>query len=409
MRLYPTAFFKLLLPVALICVAYWARPYIGLLSEESRIVLLNLPYLVCVVALLMAYQFKRYRLLLASCGVAVFYLLVQSHLQVSLSDPEAGRIYLAASLALPLLAFYLLLLPERGIWNLYGLISFLAFVFLGLTCVQLGSWLLPPSEAVDSYYAARPVEGYVLSYAATVLVVLVALLGLGLVFLRNEEADVALVGAFTALYLALALLHQEYISVAMGTAAGLCLVWGLLRSSYAMAYRDELTGLLGRRALNERLKSLGPSYSIAMLDVDHFKRFNDAHGHDVGDEVLRLVASRISKVGSGGTAYRYGGEEFCIVFPRRNIEDCVEPLGRVREQIASYKMSIRDRALRPVRSSEGTKNRGATRVSGSHVSVTISAGLAAPGEDYPVPGAVIVAADEKLYRAKKAGRNRVVY
>jgi PleD family two-component response regulator len=125
--------------------------------------------------------------------------------------------------------------------------------------------------------------------------------------------------------------------------------------------------------------------------------------------VLRLVASRIGKVGSGGTAYRYGGEEFCIVFPRKSVEDCVEPLGRVREQIASYKMSIRDRALRPVRSSEGTRNRGATRVNGSHVSVTISAGLAGRGEENPVPGAVIVAADEKLYRAKKAGRNRVVY
>ena len=74
-----------------------------------------------------------------------------------------------------------------------------------------------------------------------------------------------------ALYLALALLHLQHISVAMMYAAGLCLVWGLLRSSHAMAYRDELTGLLGRRALNERLNMLGRSYCIAMLDVDHFK------------------------------------------------------------------------------------------------------------------------------------------
>ena len=230
----------------------------------------------------------------------------------------------------------------------------------------------------------------------------------GSAYSRNEEAEVGLLGAFAALYMVLALLHQVYISVAMCTAAALCLVWGLLRSSHAMAYRDDLTGLLGRRALNERLKSLGGSYTIAMLDVDHFKRFNDTHGHDVGDEVLRLVASRIRQVGNGGTAYRYGGEEFCIVFPRKETEECVESLGRVREEIAEYKMSIRDRSARPVRSKAGSKNRGATRLKKPVVSVTISAGVASRSQDYPVADSVIVAADDKLYRAKKAGRNRVV-
>lgn len=409
MRLYPTALFKLLLPVLMISCAYWARSTMAQLEGESRVILLNLPYLICVVALFLAYQFNRCRLMLASCAVAVIYWQVQSQLQVSLSEPEAARIYLAASLALPVLSFYLLLLPERGIWNIYGLITTLAFIFLGLICIQLGAWLAPESDAATGLYAVRPADGYVLSYAATVLVGLAALAGVVLLLLRNEEGDAALLGAFAALYVALALLHLDHISVAMSIAAGLCLVWGLLRSSYAMAYRDELTGLLGRRALNERLKSLGPMYSIAMLDVDHFKRFNDKHGHDVGDEVLRLVASRIGKVGSGGTAYRYGGEEFCIVFPRKTVEDCVEPLGRVREQIADYKMSLRDRQLRPVRSREGTQNRGATRLNSRHVSVTISAGLAARGEKYPAADAVIVAADEMLYKAKKAGRNRLAY
>jgi predicted signal transduction protein with EAL and GGDEF domain len=62
--------------------------------------------------------------------------------------------------------------------------------------------------------------------------------------------------------------------------------------AYQMAFRDELTGLPGRRALNERMQRLGRNYVMAMSDVDHFKKFNDTHGHDVGDQVLRLVASR---------------------------------------------------------------------------------------------------------------------
>ena len=94
----------------------------------------------------------------------------------------------------------------------------------------------------------------------------------------------------------------------------LILVAAVAHEAYQMAFRDELTGLPGRRALNERLQRLGRSYVIAMADVDHFKKFNDTHGHDVGDQVLRLVAAQLRKIGGGGKAYRYGGEEFTLVF-----------------------------------------------------------------------------------------------
>jgi diguanylate cyclase (GGDEF)-like protein len=357
----------------------------------------------------MAYQFNRCRLMLASFGVAVFYWTVQEYLQVSLSQPGALQGYLAISLTLPVLALYLLLLPERGIWNIYGLVFSLAYILLGLICVQLGPWLPEVNESTQSYYAPHPVEGYILSFGATLLAGLVGLVGIVLLCLRNEEVEAALISAFFPLYLSLALLHMEHISVAMCAASALCLVWGLLRSSHTMAYRDELTGLPGRRALNERLKMLGNSYSIAMLDIDHFKRFNDTYGHDVGDEVLRLVASRIGRVQGKGTAYRYGGEEFCVVFPRKGVQESVQPLEQVREEIASYNMSIRNRDLRPVRAKEGSRKRGATRLGGNQVSVTISAGVAARSAEHPGPDAVIAAADKKLYKAKKAGRNRVAY
>ena len=79
------------------------------------------------------------------------------------------------------------------------------------------------------------------------------------------------------------------------------IVAAVVHEAYQMAYRDELTGLPGRRALNDRLERLGRNYVIAMADVDHFKKFNDTHGHDVGDEVLKLVASQLRKVGGGYT------------------------------------------------------------------------------------------------------------
>jgi diguanylate cyclase (GGDEF)-like protein len=408
MQIYPVAMIRLLIPALLIGAALWLRVFVDNLGVEARVVLTYLPYLLCAAVLFLAYQFNRCRLLLAMLGLVVFYWLLQNQLQVSLSQPEAGRLYLAVSLGVPLLCLYLLLVPETGIWNLQGLIVSLLFLVLALACAQLAVWLPASGEAAANYYRARPAEGYVLSYGATLLVALVLAVGVVLVVLRNEETEAALLGVLAAFYLTLALLHLEDISIVMCVAAGLCLVWGLLRSTHAMAYRDELTGLLGRRALGERLGRLGRRYCIAMLDVDHFKKFNDTHGHDVGDEVLRMVSSHISRVG-GGTAYRYGGEEFCVVFPRRSVEEAAAALDVVREQISEYRMSIRDRDRRPVRSRDGARKRGATRLGSSHVAVTISAGVAQRSEDYPKADAVVMIADKMLYRAKKAGRNRVVY
>ena len=409
MRAYPAAIFRILLPAALICGAYVGRAYLDFLDSEARVIFDNLPYLFCLVAILVAYQFNRSRIMMASFAVAIFYWAVQHYLQVSLSQPEAWRGYLAISLALPVLSLYLLVQPERGIWNLYGLIYALAFIFLGLICIQIGPWLPQVNEAAALYYAPRPSESYVLSMGATILVALVTLLGIALLCIRNDEIEAALLGAFVSLYLVLALLHVDHISAAMSTAAALCLLGGLLRSSHAMAYRDELTGLPGRRALNEKLKMLGGNFAIAMLDVDHFKRFNDTYGHDVGDEVLKLVASRLRCVGGGGTAYRYGGEEFCIVFPRKVVADTVDPIEHVREEIGAYVMSLRDRNLRPTRARAGTRKRGATRLGGDQFSVTVSAGIAARKPDHPDTDAVLAAADKKLYQAKKAGRNRVAF
>ncbi|UVL78919.1 GGDEF domain-containing protein [Pseudomonas putida] len=176
--------------------------------------------------------------------------------------------------------------------------------------------------------------------------------------------------------------------------------------AYQMAFRDELTGLPGRRALNERMQRLGRNYAIAMTDVDHFKKFNDTHGHDVGDQVLRLVASRLSKVTGGGRAYRYGGEEFALVFAGKTAEECVPHVEAVREVIANYVMHLRDQSSRPQDDTSGRQRRSGN--SGGTVSVTISIGVAERQVDHRNPEAVLKSADQALYSAKGAGRNCVM-
>ncbi|MBH3410916.1 sensor domain-containing diguanylate cyclase [Pseudomonas putida] len=176
--------------------------------------------------------------------------------------------------------------------------------------------------------------------------------------------------------------------------------------AYQMAFRDELTGLPGRRALNERMQRLGRNYVIAMTDVDHFKKFNDTHGHDVGDQVLRLVASRLSKVTGGGRAYRYGGEEFALVFAGKTAEECVPHVEAVREMIANYTMHLRDQNSRPQDDSTGRQRRSGS--AGGTVSVTISIGVAERLVDHRNPEEVLKSAAQALYSAKGAGRNCVM-
>ena len=188
-------------------------------------------------------------------------------------------------------------------------------------------------------------------------------------------------------------------------AAGAMLLAAVLHESHRMAFRDALTGLPNRRALEEQLRALGDAYTIAMVDVDHFKAFNDTHGHDTGDQVLRLVASRLAEVEGGGRAFRYGGEEFTVLFPGHFLFDCMPSLEKLRASIEGYKMALRG-GDRPQDKEEGAKRRAGTRAAQS-VSVTVSIGAASPGKKAGQPADVLKLADEALYRAKKAGRNRV--
>ncbi len=186
-------------------------------------------------------------------------------------------------------------------------------------------------------------------------------------------------------------------------ASALSVLLALIQHSYRLAYLDELTELPGRRALQEELSRLRGTYAIAMLDVDHFKSFNDRYGHDVGDQVLRLVASRMRRASGGARAFRYGGEEFTMVFPGRTLDEAWEPLEDLRQMIEGTPMVLRG-ADRPKKKPRNLKPR---RSSGQKVSVTISIGVAQRNDKLPTPERVVKAADKALYKAKRNGRNQV--
>jgi diguanylate cyclase (GGDEF)-like protein len=169
-----------------------------------------------------------------------------------------------------------------------------------------------------------------------------------------------------------------------------------------MAYRDGLTELPGRRALNEALPRLSGQFTVAMVDVDHFKRFNDTYGHDAGDHVLRLVAARLAQAPGRGTAYRYGGEEFALVFPGKGADECLPHLEELRETVETSRFTMR-RRFRPRNKPKADKGRKAKQP----ITITVSIGVAERNHRHASPDQVVQAADKALYRAKEAGRNRV--
>jgi diguanylate cyclase (GGDEF)-like protein len=402
---------KLILPVLALGLALLARDLISRLSGEQLTLARYLPYLLSGVVIIMAYQFNRCRFLLLAAFSAGSFWVVRTHLQVSLTEPEAARIYATLALAWPLSMLLLLAVPERGIFNRWGFVYTVSIGVLALAAPRLLDLFANFVVTDPDWLKIWPTEYLVLPLLMSAMFLVTLLVGILLLLWRNDVAEVAILTTLGAGFITLGGLHLPNVSLALLTVAGLLQVTTILSSSHDMAYRDDLTGLLGRRALNEKLNGLGPRYCLAMLDVDHFKKFNDTYGHDVGDQVLKLAASRISRVRAGGTAFRYGGEEFCIVFPRKSAQQCVDALEEVREAVADYRMALRDKGKRPQQAREGQRKRGtmATRIESGTVAVTVSVGLAERNEEQLTPEAVIKAADGQLYRAKQGGRNRLCY
>lgn len=203
----------------------------------------------------------------------------------------------------------------------------------------------------------------------------------------------------------------------LGTAA-LILLASVIETSYLMAYHDELTGVPARRAFNDAILGLEAPYVIAVIDIDHFKKFNDTYGHDTGDHVLRLVAARLSRVTGGGKTFRCGGEEFSIIFAGLTAREAANHLESLRELVERSTFRVRTQPERRSTPRGGPDRRRTRRVKkpqktsllrtmDPEVRVTVSIGVAEPATRDEDVHRVIKAADQALYRAKANGRNRI--
>lgn len=299
--------------------------------------------------------------------------------------------YALINILLPLNILFFSSLSERGIFSKWGQKKFFLIVFqIALIFLLIFSSdktfvkSLSTTLIVFSFMPKTPIPHLaIISFIFTSILLLMQ---------RRRITSHFKTTIFSVLFAIICAHHFHWIPIALPlfyATAGLLIIVSVIQDYHFKAYLDELTTLPSRRSLNENLLKLDATYVIAMVDIDFFKDFNDTYGHDAGDDVLRLVARLIGEC-RGGKSFRYGGEEFTILFPGKHLEEVVPYLEELRENIANANFALR-------------REQGAIE----RVNVTVSIGVAEATRKSTHPQEVIKAADMALYRAKDHGRNCV--
>jgi diguanylate cyclase (GGDEF)-like protein len=383
-------------------------------------------YLVFAAGILLAWRFHSSRVLFALIMLLLGHRAIEFFSAGRAVAIGPGRIaFEAIAFLLPINFIVLSLGHERGLSipavTPRLVLLFLESVFVAVIC-RPGEMTGPAFLHVaflhrSLFHWTKIPQLALLAFTAAFVVLLVRLL------LYGKPLESGLQWSLVATFFGLQANPVDRIAVAYWATAGLVLVASIIENTYVLAYHDELTSLPARRAFNEALLRLEAPYSIAVVDIDHFKRFNDTYGHDTGDQVLSMVASRLSRVSGGGEAFRVGGEEFSILFAGKSMKEVVPHLDSLRSVIEESRFKVRstpERRSAPRgagrrmedKQSTARRKRGRPRnllaeTSLSGLSVTVSIGVAEPGPKMGEVEQVIQAADKALYRAKKAGRNRV--
>lgn len=392
---------SLLLPAGLLGLAAVALNYPPPQPEQLTSFLRGFPWVVLVVGVLLALRFRRGRVVLALLTLAAADR-VLLHLPPGTAGEAARFAFNATALALPLDLAWLAIARERGMFTPHGFLRACAIAAQPALAVLLWlsyqPWLERFLERPFLPHALAPATSLahpaLVAYAA-------ALAAVGVTWVRRRTTLEA--GFLWALVASLVALNAPAGSITTYLATGgLILAVSVVEATFAMAYRDGMTGLPSRRAFDETLAKLGGRYAIAIIDIDRFKGINDTHGHDVGDQVLRMVATRLAGV-AGARAFRIGGEEFALLFPGKPRSEARPALDELRTGIAEAGFTLRGED-RPRKRPKEVEPRERPPV---RIPVTVSIGVAERAGVLDAPGDVLKAADKALYRAKRGGRNRV--
>lgn len=370
-----------------------------------------LPYLFFSIAGTLGLLFTQTRITYLS----ILYIAILGLLSTYSLHPDPIRLsatVFLASIYLPPLTVLLYHLSERRILSLHGFIRFVIII-----SVVSALAFFPKSDALSNaiYTAHNTLFMPVMPPCCHVpLIGILVFLG-AIPFLLATRKTESLSGAALIPSLLFAFGALNFQSLwwqsprmslpAFMSAVALSLIAAVLQSSWHSMHTDELTELPGRRSLRHHMAHLRPPYSLAIVDVDFFKKINDKYGHSTGDEVLRYISAQLRQI-TTGRAYRYGGEEFVVVIEDgKDFKAHVDAMETLRQSISGRDFWVRGKD-RPRRKPEQIPA-SVTRRSSPKIVITVSIGVAHSRERYASPAEVLDAADKAMYRAKQDGRDRV--
>ncbi len=374
-------------------------------SQQLEVIQIS-PYVIAFVGAVLSWKFNRSR---------EFYILIilTASLALMTDLPEfygtalpTKDIYTVVCLVIPLNIALFSFFKERGILSLWGTLRIGVILAQGvLVYWQMKSGarelfnLLNKDLVPVNLHSMTPVPQLPIIVFLVAFIILIT----RAILYRSSSQDISFTGVLLALFIVLHNNNSPVMYAIFFGASVIILITSIIQDSYSMAFSDELTGLPSRRALKQDMMKLGFNYVIAMLDIDFFKKFNDTYGHDTGDEVLKLVASTIKDVTGGGRAFRYGGEEFTILFPGKSINDALPHLEELREKISKRPFTIRGKSRSKGKSRKSSQSSRSTK----QIYITVSIGVSQKNEKNKTTDSVMQSADKALYRAKKKGRNCV--
>jgi len=342
-------------------------------------------YMLSIIIIWISWHFNRNKFIFIITPLILIYIGFKTF-----SPDMATKLFHYSSIIYPIHLLIFLVLKERGLFSIWGILK-VVFVLLEIALVLL--LLYYPNEIVQNLFNLKifnasfyPLKDISIAVSLVIIFIMSALVLFNRYLIYNGTFLIILIAYISGFYF----LKTPYFIDMTFLAIDMIVLILLIRESYRLAFYDELTSMPGRRALVEDMAKLGRKYSLAMIDIDHFKKFNDTYGHDTGDEVLKMVASKLSNVSGGGKAYRYGGEEFTILFPSKDINECFGHVDILRQNIETSGFVVRN------------KKKAKT------IYINISAGLVQNSSKDKDPFGVMKRADNALYKAKDAGRNKVI-
>lgn len=385
------------LPLSIIVGASILFIKIGTLPSTAQNLILYFSYILLAVVILLSFIFNRSRVFFIASVVFISQILLMvCKVTNGVESFNITAVRSIINIILPINITVIALTSDKGILTSSGklriIVILFEYLFIGWAIVSIRTKLIV-------FICSIPIQiGNLATIPLSIFLIFcfAFILFIWRIIILDLSKDRLLFGVLIAVFIGLFSRNTNISIPVYFSAAGIILLICALHETYFLAYIDELTGLPSRRALKDKMMKLGGKYSIVMIDIDFFKRFNDSYGHDSGDEVLRFIGKCLKQIPSGGKSFRYGGEEFTVIFPGKNISEAIHHIEKLRENIAKSRIPLVKGSAMNSKSQRAKK-----------VSITISCGVAERNEKHPAPPDVLKAADAALYRAKDKGRNCV--